>query len=201
MSNDLPVLYTFIRCPYAMRARLALIHTQHPYEHREVDLKNKPACLLTVSPKGTVPVLVFQDGSVLDESIDIVLYAFGIKLEDLSVSATNLLVYLEEYFRGFVSRYKYPERFALALDDAKEYRDSACTFLENLNEILKSNTFLEGKNLKAIDCLVFPFVRQFAKIDQDFFANLKLKNLHAWIEHIYKSQEYELAMHKFVAYE
>lgn len=151
---QLPLLYSFRRCPYAMRARMALIRADIQCELREVDLGNKPADMLAISPKGTVPVLLFADGSVLEESLDIMLWAFSQiasqaqswlypqsgELEDMQ----ELIERNDKEFKRHLDRYKYPNRYADEQVDPLQHRAKACDFINSLETLLNENDFLFG---------------------------------------------------------
>ena len=134
---QLPVLYTFRRCPYAIRARLALGFSCHSYEHREIELKNKPAAMLYISPKGTVPVLLLPDGKVIDESYDIVLWAlqrnYPINWLKMTAAAKNITsYYMQEFNSDFIfnlNRYKYPDRYENV--DMQQHKVKILQFINN----------------------------------------------------------------------
>ena len=132
MDEPLPILYSFRRCPYAMRARLALYSAKVAHIHREVDLKNKPAEMLAVSPKGTVPVLQLTDGQVLEQSLDIMKWALGIAT--LSLEDINLVTHNDTIFKQALDRYKYPHRYSENREDeiAKSARTECELFLKTL---------------------------------------------------------------------
>ena len=175
--STLPVLYSFRRCPYAMRARLALQAASQVVEHREIVLKNKPADMLRSSPKGTVPVLVLADGRVLDESLDIMRWALethdthawlpadeGSRQNDWTLIAQN-----DGEFKFHLDRYKYPHRYGLA--DGLAHRELARGFLGGLQNRLTLQRFLGGARFGLADAAIAPFVRQFAHTDKAWFSH------------------------------
>lgn len=175
-----PVLYSFRRCPYAMRARLALAIGGTACVLREVKLAAKPAAMLEASPKGTVPVLVLPDGRVIDESIDIMRWSLGesdpegwLTRDDASLIAAN-----DGPFKHDLDRYKYPDRHD---SDALAHRESAMGFLRELDVRLGANGQLCGTRRGMADAAIFPFVRQFAAVDRDWFDTLPLTHLHGWL--------------------
>ena len=189
-GTALPILFSFRRCPYAMRARIALIIAEVQCELREVDLKDKPTAMLDISPKGTVPVLLFADGSVLEESLDIMLWAFSQTdvqawlhpdaghLDDM----LDLIESNDGEFKRHLDRYKYPERHAHEGNlDPLHHRAKACAFLTRLEALLNDNDFLFGPHASLADIAIFPFVRQFAATDSDWFATLELPRVHGWL--------------------
>ena len=184
----IPVLYSFRRCPYAMRARLALDVSQQRCELREVVLRNKPAEMLSASPKGTVPVLVDIDGSVIDESLDIMLWALrrsdpGQWLGEEAGSLPAMLALIrecDEEFKPHLDRYKYPQRFADA--DARHSREVGASFMRTLDERLTQQRFLSGDRFGLSDAALAPFVRQFANVDTQWFATQSWGRLHQWLD-------------------
>ena len=169
-----PVFYSFRRCPYAMRARLALQYAGVAVEHREILLKDKPKAMLLASPKGTVPVLVLQNGDVIDESLDIMLWA--LTQHDPEVWGTNiqdpLITHNDTIFKQSLDRYKYPNR----------YPNEDCTgALEVCLEFL--NILESTKERKILtDMAIFPSVRQFSKVEPEMFKGLSIPYTHKWLE-------------------
>lgn len=202
--SPLPILYSFRRCPYAMRARMALIVSGVQCELREVDLGKKPADMLAVSPKGTVPVLLFPDGSVLQESLDIMLWAFSLSemhgwLRPEAGSLSAMLALIEQNdgeFKAHLDRYKYPERYAKEHADPWHHYAEACDLISRLESMLSDNDFLYGSNPSLADAALFPFVRQFAAVDPDRFAGLGLPRLQTWLTGWQESDLFANAMHK-----
>ena len=190
---DLPVLYSFRRCPYAMRARLAITMSGVAVELREVILKNKPAELLAVSPKGTVPVLVLPDGQVIDESLDVMLWALSQHDPEnwLAPECGNtaemlaLIVGNDGAFKYSLDRYKYPNRYAheLAGDSqafAHIHRTNCANWLTGLEGKLAGG-WLFGSRPSLADMALLPFVRQFAHTDASWFAEQPWPRSQAWL--------------------
>ena len=178
--GDRPVLYSFRRCPYAMRARLAIAVSGTMCTLREVKLSRKPAELLAASPKGTVPVVVDSDGSVIEQSLDIMHWALGqndpegwLDREDAALIASN-----DGPFKHHLDRYKYPERHA---SNAAEHRSAGLEWLAVLDARLASENNLCGEKRGITDAAVFPFVRQFAQTDRAWFDTQPLPHLQAWL--------------------
>ena len=176
-----PILYSFRRCPYAIRARLALAVSEISVEHREVKLRDKPAEMLAASPKGTVPVLVLTDGVVIDESLDIMRWALArndpeswLAGDDTALIATN-----DGAFKHHLDRYKYPERY---LADGVDHRAAALAMLHALEARLGEQEHLSGAHFGLTDAAILPFVRQFAAVDRDWFAAQDLTRVQAWLE-------------------
>ena len=207
--SALPILYSFRRCPYAMRARMALIVGGMQCQLREVNLGNKPEDMLRVSPKGTVPVLLFADGSVLDESLDIMLWALSQSdipawLNPEAGSLDTMLDLIERNdsdFKRHLDRYKYPDRYTEEGADPLQHRDQACAFLSELEVLLKDDDFLFGPHPSLADIAIFPFVRQFAATDPDWYAGFASPRLQAWLTGWQTSDLFTAAMLKFPPWE
>jgi glutathione S-transferase len=183
MTEPYPVLYSFRRCPYAMRARLALAVSGQTCRLREVVLRDKPSQMLEISPKATVPVLQLEDGTVLEESRDIMDWALGRSDPENwlagDVAAMRALVdECDGPFKQALDRYKYPNRYDLP--DGVEHRAKGLVFLEKLNTLLDGKPNLFGE-ISYADAAIFPFVRQFANTDRAWFDGLDLPNLQRWL--------------------
>ena len=202
-STALPVLYSFRRCPYAMRARFAIAVSGQACELREVALRNKPRALLNASPKGTVPVLVLAEGSVIDESLDIMRWALErndperwLALQRESIDAMLALVgECDGDFKFHLDRYKYPMRYEGA-SDAETHRAKGQQYLAHLNMRLERATYLFGERQSLADMAIVPFVRQFAEVDKARFAAQPWPHLHAWLKVIIESSIFGRAMEK-----
>lgn len=187
----LPILYSYRRCPYAMRARMALKLANIDVEIREISLRDKPAHMLQVSPKATVPVLVLQDGSVIDESLAIMDWALSHAREKTNalqanihapsgVSILSALVLMNDTeFKKNLDCYKYPERFPQK--SQLEHRQQGEVFLQQLEDLFKQNTYLFGSEPSFADYAIFPFVRQFAAVDSKWFESAPYPKLRDWL--------------------
>lgn len=198
-----PVLYSFRRCPYAIRARLALLLSGLRIELREVVLKNKPAEMLALSPKGTVPVLQLVDGTVLEESLDIMLWAIqqsdpDARWQRLSEQdkATSLALIREndESFKYWLDRYKYAVGYPEQTQ--QEYRDKGSEFLRKLEKRLTQQAYLLSNHCTLVDVAVFPFVRQFAFVDKKWFDDSAFTEVQRWLSGFLESKLFEVAMIK-----
>lgn len=189
MPAPLPRLYSFRRCPYAMRARFGILFAELKVELHEVALKNKPAQMLAISPKGTVPVLelVGDDKStqlVIEESREILHWA--LQQHDpqglLSVDATcanELIDQNDNEFKHWLDRYKYADRHPEL--SQVESRRKGEAFLQVLERLLAGNRYLLGESISFADVAIMPFVRQFAHVDQEVFYRLPYPNLQRWL--------------------
>jgi glutathione S-transferase len=184
--NSAPVLYSFRRCPYAIRARLALRYAGIAVEHREVQLRDKPAEMLAVSPKGTVPVLVLADGTVIDESVDIMRWALVISDPDgwrapPAEGETDALIAANDGpFKASLDRYKYSDRHPERPEHA--WRDETHEHLAALDATLQRHEWLHGKRMGLADAALFPFVRQFAMVDLPWFRGTSYAGLVRWLD-------------------
>ncbi len=182
-GNSLPILYSFRRCPYAMRARMALLISETPVRLREVVLRDKPEEMIAASPKATVPVLVRDDGTVIDESLAIMHWALERNdpadwLNDREAGAA-LIAEADSDFKDNLDRYKYPTRY----DDVDPiaHRSAGLAFLEKLEGLLTVGGQLLGKEPRLADFAIFPFVRQFANNDRNWFDAEPLPALQTWL--------------------
>lgn len=184
LRGVLPILYSFVRCPYAMRARLALAYARTPVEHREVSLRAKPAALLTASPKGTVPVLVLPDGVVLEQSLDIMRWACARRDDDAwlpcAEEALRLLRFCDEEWKPLLDRAKYAERHPELSQD--EHREKAWAFVRTLEARLDESAHLSGARRGFVDAAIFPFVRQLMRVDETWFRARASARLLAWLD-------------------
>lgn len=190
MTTTLPVLYSFRRCPYAIRARLALEVSGLQYEQREVSLKSKPPEMLAASPKGTVPVLVLPGGQIIDESLDIMCWALEQNDPDgwLSPSMDDMLALIagnDGEFKYALDRYKYPNRYPLESGgDVKAFamaqRFEAANWLHTLEPRLSAG-WLFGHQPSLADMAILPFVRQFAHTNAAWFAAQPWPGLQVWL--------------------
>jgi glutathione S-transferase len=182
---NLPILYSFRRCPYAMRARLALLASGIEYEHREVVLRNKPAELLAASPKGTVPVLVLPSGEVIDQSVDIMLWALRqndpYHWLDNEEDALTLMAQCDGDFKYHLDRYKYPNRFeADGLGCSPlVHREKAAEFAGQINSHLIHNSYNFNSNKGIYNAGYMTFIRQFCNTDKVWFATQPWPHLQA----------------------
>ena len=212
MTTALPVLYSFRRCPYAMRARLALQVSGVPYELREVVLKNKPAGLLAASAKGTVPVLVLPNGQVIDESLDIMRWALGrndpqgwLKHGGSPADMHALIAGTDGGFKHALDRYKYPTRYPLESGDhAKAFamakKLEAANWLAELEARLNEG-WLDGPKPCLADMATLPFVRQFAHTDAAWFAAQPWPQLQVWLARFEASALFDSVMAKHVPWQ
>jgi glutathione S-transferase len=192
----LPVLYSFRRCPYAIRARLAIVVSGLVCELREVSLANKPADMILASPKATVPVMVLPDGAVLEQSLDIMAYALSHNdpnnWSSPSVAeAMKLVTLVDTSFKDHLDRYKYPDRYE---GDAAKHRELGLAILADFDALLTKDAYLAGPKFSLIDAAILPFVRQFAAVDAHWFASQPIPHVHAWLSEFLDGELFKAAM-------
>ena len=199
----LPILYSYRRCPYAMRARMALKYAGIAIEIREISLRDKPAHLLQVSPKATVPVLVLPDGTVLEQSLDIMYWALqqrdmgGWLLAD-SEQTRQLIAENDTSFKQALDRYKYAIRFPE--QSMEDYRSQGEAFLAKLEQRLTQTSFLVSEQISLADIAIFPFIRQFSAVDAHWFASTPYVRLKAWLSLLVESELFNSIMGKYLVY-
>ena len=194
-----PKLFTYRRCPYAIRSRLALYQAGIDYESIEISLKNKPGDFLALSPKGTVPVLVQSDGKIIEESLEIMLWALNINDREHWVLKNNdlcqkLIFENDFHFKKNLDKYKYADRFP---EHSKEYYRSQCEiFLNALEEKLQFKLYLIEDRISIADIAIFPFIRQFRLVDENWFLNSKYDALKKWLNGLINSCMFKEVMKK-----
>ncbi|RTZ39968.1 glutathione S-transferase [Candidimonas sp. SYP-B2681] len=206
-TQTYPVLYSFRRCPYAMRARSAIVVSGQVCELREVVLRNKPQALLDASPKASVPVLVNVAGRVIDQSLDIMLWALERNdplawLRPAQGDLTGMLKLIgecDDEFKFHLDRYKYPQRYENV--DGQEHRAEAGRWLEQLESRLATHRFLFGDRMGLADAAIAPFVRQFAHTDLEWFARQSWPHLQAWLLQWSESSLFDRIMDKYPPWE
>ncbi|WP_299494287.1 glutathione S-transferase [uncultured Shewanella sp.] len=199
----LPILYSFRRCPYAMRARLGILLSGQSVYLKEIILKNKPKSMLEVSPKGTVPVLVLPNEEVIDESLDIMLWALDqsdphhllpITQQDKQLTF-ELIQQNDAQFKSWLDKYKYADRYPE--QSMTYYRQQAETFILRLEENLNQNTQLISDTPSLADYAIFPFIRQFAHVDINWFNQAPYPNTRHWLNQHIKSELFLSIMQKY----
>jgi glutathione S-transferase len=196
-----PLLYTYRRCPYAMRARMALLVAGIAFDAYEVSLRDKSSEMLALSPKGSVPVMLLPEGQVLEQSWDIMQWALtqqgtddwwsaGQSPENLEWLAKN-----DRDFKFHLDRYKYPERYENT--DRNIHRETVIkSFLLPLNTRLERTGYLGGAEPCATDIAIFTFVRQFAAVDMEWFAQQAIPSLQSWLANWLASDLFAQCMQK-----
>ena len=201
-----PILYSFIRCPYAMRARMAIKLCDIKCEIREVRLNNKPDQMIKQSPKGTVPVLVLKN-KVIDESNEIIDWAlsknnvFEGNLDQLNIDITNDLIKLfDSKFKYNLDRYKYSSRYENV--DKDKHKIACLEILIYLESLMSDNKWILGSEINKLDISILPFIRQFRIADIEWFDNQKkIKNIKNIILNFLDSELFKDVMNKYDVWE
>jgi len=187
-----------------MRARLAIAKSLISVDLREVVLRNKPQSLLDISPKGTVPVLRLTDTTVIEESLDIMHWALSINdpghwlTEDLAQDVHQLIEWNDGDFKYLLDRYKYADRYPEHSEQF--YREKAESFLMELEDRLTQRPFLCNSNCSLADMAIFPFIRQFANVNSDWFQSSKYQKLNQWLNKHLESELFISIMEKYPAW-
>ena len=191
---DTAVLYSFRRCPYCMRAHMALKYSGIKVELREVDLQDYPPQALEISAKATVPVLQLADGTVIDESWDILKWAltqndpdnWSGKNNEHALDAEILIETNDFSFKEDLDHYKYADRHP---EHSEEHYRKACeVFIEELEDMLSENSYLLADELSLADIGVFPFVRQFSLVDKEWFEQAPYPRVRQWLNKLINSE-------------
>ncbi len=211
----LPIFYSLQHCPYAMRARLAILSAGQMVMLRAITMTNKPADMLTMSPKGTVPVLILENSvdfnnenegkkQVIDESLDIMLWALNLNdPENLLYSQTpeclkEMLKIIEEndkQFKPTLEQYKRARRYHN--NDEEHYRLLCEPFVQQLESRLTQHEFLMGSTPSLLDYALLPFIRQFSRVNRQVYLQGPYAHLQRWLNHHLQSRHYSKAMFKY----
>ena len=205
--SNAPILWSFRRCPFAMRARLAVAASGQIVQLREILLRDKPAAFLETSAKGTVPVLDLRDGTVIEESRDIMMWALGASDPDgwLDIShkqpdeVKKFLDNVDGPFKHDLDRYKYASRYDVSA--ALQHRENGARLLAVLNRSLGSTGALSGSRLGFVDFAILPFIRQFRIADPDWFDSQPWPYLHRWLQEFLRSTTFLRVMLKYPPWE
>lgn len=207
-SSAAPVLYSFRRCPYAIRARLAIHYSGFKVVLREVVLRHKPPSLLQCSPKGTVPVLILPNGQVIDESYDIMVFALQHhdpdqwleELHPIKRSETEALIAQNDgEFKFWLDRYKYSDRYPDYPVDY--YRTQGALFLARLENKLVGSRYLLGDRVGLADMAIFPFIRQFAQVNRVWFDQSSYALVGAWLGRLLEAPFFSAVMTRYVPWD
>ena len=199
-ESMIPILYSYRRCPYAMRARMALQYAGIQVEHREIALNNKPHSMLLASPKGTVPVLCVA-GLILDESLDIMHWALRKSdLDDWAVVDETIsqawMIKNDGPFKALLDQYKYPNRYP-NLNQAEVLNAAKELMLKPMETALQSSEYLLGNKMTWVDVAIFPFIRQFSMVNQEQFEKLPFALTKQWLNQHIKSELFNSVMHQY----
>ena len=199
---DYPILYSFVRCPYAMRARMALKLTEIKCEIREVRLNNKPKHMIDMSPKGTVPVLVLEN-NIIDESNEIIDWALSFNNvfdgnldEDQKDLTSRLIELFDSKFKYNLDRYKYATRYENI--DTEKHKMECLKILINLEDLISKDEWFLGKSINKLDISILPFIRQFRIADTDWFDKQnQITGIQQILDNFLNSKLYKDIMFKY----
>lgn len=185
---ETPLLYSFRRCPYAMRARMSIVRKNFLVELREVVLRDRPAHMMEISPKGTVPILLLEDGALIEESLEIMQHVLNWTLSD---EEAHWIARNDDEFKFHLDRYKYPNRYEGV--DEIEQRTAASSYLMDLDTRLASQPPIS----EALSDGLFPFVRQFANHNREWFDAQDWGNVLTWLNDNLESEPFKICMKKY----
>lgn len=204
----LPVLYSLRHCPFAMRARIAIFKSKQPVELRDVKLANKPAAMLKASPKGTVPILVLSASKVIDESLDVMLWSLNQSDPDNllfndqrgqglheTANLSDLLRFIQVYddeFKACLERYKCAKRYHEA--NLHECRQACEVYIKDIEQRLGEHTYVYGEDESLADIAIFPFIRQFAKVERQWYVQSSYTNVKRWLNAYLQSAMFNKVM-------
>jgi len=207
-ARSLPILYSFRRCPYAMRARLGLLAAGVRVELREVVLRDKPSEMLMISPKATVPVLQLPDGQVIDESYDIMKWALSNadpflwlgREGDLTQAIDTLVATNDQDFKPWLDRYKYADRYTE--QSQVYYRDQCEIWFRKLDVQLEAHGgYLLAEHFSLADAALLPFIRQCAHVDKHWFDTTPYPALQQWLDQFLESELFQTVMKKYAPWQ
>jgi glutathione S-transferase len=200
-NKSLPFLFSYRRCPYAMRARMVLIYANIDFELIEISLKSKPPEMLNLSPKGTVPVLII-DEQIIDESMDIIDWALN-QNPNIEINtqrpqekqlAQEIIKENDTSFKKALDAYKYSIQYPKKNID--QLFKETNVFLDYLETKLSRTSFLVNDHLTFVDIAVFPFVRQLVNVNKERFLKLNLKGVEKWLKVLIDSNLFKNSMKK-----
>lgn len=201
---SVPILYSLQHCPFAMRARMALLMAKQDVMLRAIVTKDKPREMLKVSPKGTVPILIFENGNIIDESLDIMLWSLkendpkDLLYKDqpeLLSKMMDLINTCDTDFRKNLSLYKHGSRYHLP--EEIKLREKCEIFIQEIESLLTINEFLFGNKLSVADLAILPNLRQFVNVDRKWFRQTNYPNFTKWIANLMQSLLFTKAMRKY----
>ena len=201
---SLPILYSLRQCPYAMRARIGLLQAKQPVMLRDIVMKNIPKEMLIASPKGEVPVLVFEDSSVIDESLDIMIWALkqsdpnNLLFNHQPNTFQNMLDLINRNDTEFVDALKKYKAASRYHDNAEiSYRQDCEPFIADLEQCLTKHDYFFGATPSLADYAILPFIRQFSRVDRKWYLQAPYPNLQRWLERHYQNPLFSKAMKKY----
>jgi glutathione S-transferase len=199
-----PVLYSLQHCPYAIRARLGILLAEQTVYLRAIDLKDKPEDMLKVSPTGTVPLLILDQSIVIDESLEIMVWALGnndpdnLLGSDVTTDLPNMLSIINKYdneFKDWLEKYKCAKRYH---ETNKDYFRQQCElFIAELEQRLTSDDFFMGEKASLVDYAIMPFIRQFARVERQWYLQSPYPKVRQWLNKHLQSSLFSKTMTKY----
>jgi len=209
-TNELPILYSLRNCPFAMRARIAIFKTKQSIQLRDVVLSNKPQAMLIVSPKATVPVLIINHADnnkkieVIDESLDIMLWALQVRdphnlFQQENPSAKDDMLQIintfDVEFKSCLEAYKCAKRYKE--DNISECRQACEIYIKVLEGFLSQHDYIFSNNESLVDIALLPFLRQFARIERQWYLQSPYPKLRQWLNNYLQSPMFTKVMTKY----
>jgi glutathione S-transferase len=199
----LPILYSLRHCPFAMRARLAIFKSKEAVELRDVELTNKPLAMLNASPKGTVPILVVAPSQIIDESLDVMLWILRKSDPDnLLSNLSDLLAFINVYdseFKPCIERYKAAKRYHEP--NVNDCREACEVHIQDLEKRLSEHAYIFGERESLADIAILPFIRQFAKVERQWYVQSSYVNVKRWLNAYLQSRMFNKVMAQYSVWE
>jgi len=199
--ETLPILYSLRNCPYAMRARIAIFKAKQTVYLRDLVLSNKPSEMMKASPKGTVPVLVLANGTVIEESLEVMLWAFqqadpdNLMHNHINNAQSDMLMLINEFdtdFKTALEQYKCAKRYQEK--NIIQQRELCQQYLERLEQRLTKHLFLMSDKESLADIALLPFIRQFAKVERQWYLQSPYPNVRQWLNNYLQSPMFTKVM-------
>ncbi|MDX1282671.1 glutathione S-transferase [Shewanella colwelliana] len=202
-NNNLPIIYSLRNCPFAMRARIAIYKSQQPVLLRDIVLKDKPTEMLVVSPKGTVPVLVTPNGTVIEESFEVMLWALSMSDPDdllcsgddeMLASMQTLIYRFDNEFKRCLENYKCAKRYSET--NIIECRQACEVYIAQLEQLLTAHQYLLADRESLADIALLPFIRQFARVERQWYLQAPYPHVRQWLNRYLQSKMFSKVMTK-----
>ena len=202
-NNNLPIIYSLRNCPFAMRARIAIYKSQQPVLLRDIVLKDKPQEMLVASPKGTVPVLITPNGTVIEESFEVMLWALSMSDPDdllfsgddeMLASMQTLIYRFDNEFKRCLENYKCAKRYSET--NVIECRQACEAYIAPLEQLLTAHQYLMADRESLADIALLPFIRQFARVERQWYLQAPYPHVRQWLNHYLQSKMFSKVMTK-----
>lgn len=202
-TAPLPILYSLRNCPYAIRARIGIYRARQKVILRDVKLSNKPKEMISASPKGTVPILVFEQAPVIEQSLEIMLWALrssdpeNLLHQEQDSALGDMLSLIDTFDNQFKSRleqYKCAKRYHG--DNVTESRAACEPYLQDLEQRLNKHQFVISEQESLADLAILPFIRQFARVERQWYLQAPYPKLRHWLNNYLQSKMFSKVMTK-----